>query len=47
MKVAIDTCSLLSMARYYLPFDKDARLYNLVKAKISSGELIVIDRVYE
>lgn len=46
MKVIIDTNSLLSLVRYYLPFDKNKILYNFIKAKIQSGEIILIDKVY-
>ena len=46
MKVIIDTNSLLSLVRYYLPFDKNKILYNFIKEKILSGEIILIDKVY-
>lgn len=47
MKAVIDTSSLLSLVRYYLPFDKKAVLFELIKNKISSGEIILLDAVYE
>lgn len=47
MKIVIDTCSLMAMVRYYMPFDKDKVFQNFVKQKITDGELIVIDRVYD
>ena len=47
MKVIIDTNSLLSLVRYYLPFDKSKLLFNLFREKIESGEIIIIDKVYE
>lgn len=47
MKVIIDTNSLLSLVRYYLPFDKDKILYNFIKNKIRSGEIIIIDKVHQ
>ena len=47
MKVIIDTSSLLSLVRYYLPFDKSNTLNNFIKAEIECGNLIVIDLVYE
>jgi len=47
MKVAIDTNSLLSLVRYYLPFDSGAILFNFIKEKIEVGEIIIIDKVYE
>ena len=47
MKVVIDTNSLLSLVRYYLPFDKNSILLNFFKSKIEEGEIIIIDKVYE
>ncbi len=34
MKVIIDTSSLLALVRYYLPFDDDNVLFDLIKEKI-------------
>ena len=47
MKVVIDTSSLLSLVRYYLPFDKQKVLFELIKFKIASGEVLVIDKIIE
>ena len=47
MKVVIDTNSLLSLVRYYLPFDKNSVLHNFFKKKIETGEIILIDKVFE
>jgi len=47
MKVVIDTNSLLSLVRYYLPFDKKEVLYQFFKKKIEKGEIIIIDKVLE
>lgn len=47
MKVVIDTSSLLSLVRYYLPFDKKAILFEEFKTKISSGEILVIDKIID
>jgi hypothetical protein len=47
MKVVIDTNSLLSLVRYYLPFDKKSVLFDFVKEKITNGEIIIIDKVLE
>jgi len=47
MKVAIDTNSLLSLVRYYLPFDKNSVLFSFIKEKIASGEIIIIDKILE
>lgn len=47
MKVVIDTNSLLSLVRYYLPFDKSMVLFQFFKRKIETGEIIIIDKVFE
>ena len=47
MKVIIDTSSLLSLVRYYLPFDKNTKLFDFVKSEFESGNLILIDAVYQ
>lgn len=47
MKVVIDTNSLLSLVRYYLPFDKKGVLFNFFKIKIEKGEIIIIDKVFQ
>jgi len=45
MRILIDTSSLLSLVKYYLPFDKNTVLFNFFKNKIALGEIIVIDKV--
>lgn len=47
MKVVIDTNSLLSLVRYYLPFDKKSVLFQFIKSKIENGDIIIIDKVLE
>ncbi len=47
MKVVIDTSSLLSLVRYYLPFDKQKILFETIKAKIADGEIVVIDKIID
>lgn len=47
MTVIIDTNSLLSLVRYYLPFDKNSVLFDFIKTKIQRGEIIIIDKVLE
>jgi hypothetical protein len=47
MKVVIDTNSLLSLVRYYLPFDKKGVLFQFFKTKIEQGEIIIIDKVFQ
>ena len=46
MKVIIDSNSLLSLVRYYLPFDKNSVLFDLIKSRIEQGEIIIVDAVY-
>lgn len=47
MKAVIDTSSLLSLVRYYLPFDNHDILFNLIKNKIETKEIIILDAVLE
>lgn len=47
MKVIIDTSSLLSLVRYYLPFDVNYKLYDFIKQEIAIGNIVVIDAVLE
>tara|TARA_R110002049_G_scaffold114927_1_gene266609 strand:+ start:21130 stop:21696 length:567 start_codon:yes stop_codon:yes gene_type:complete len=47
MKVIIDTSSLLSLVRYYLPFDQKTKLFEFIKSEFKNGNLIIIDAVYE
>ncbi len=47
MKVVIDTSSLLSLVRYYLPFDKQKVLFEIIKAKIADGEIVIIDKIID
>lgn len=47
MIIVIDTSSLLSLVRYYLPFDKKKVLFEIIKTKIAKGEILVIDKIIE
>lgn len=47
MRVVFDTSSLLSLVRYYLPFDKNKILFGFIESKVKSGEIIILDKVYE
>ena len=47
MKVVIDTSSLLSLVRYYLPFDKKTILFQVFREKIANGEILVIDKIID
>ena len=42
MRVAIDSNSLLALVHYYLPFDTNDVLYNLVKEKIQSKDIAIL-----
>lgn len=46
MRVAIDTSSLHALVRYYLPFDRDQRLYRFIQQKAEAGEILIIQEVY-
>jgi hypothetical protein len=45
MKVVIDTSSLLSLVRYYLPFDKEGKLIPFFERSIAEGSIVVLDRI--
>lgn len=47
MKVVIDTSSLISLVRYYLPFDKSNILFDFIKAKVECQEIIILDAVFQ
>jgi len=47
MQVVIDTSSLLSLVRYYLPFDKNLILFNFIKGRIEVGEIVILDAILE
>lgn len=47
MRALIDTSSFLSLVRYYLPFDKKGVLFEVIKKKLETGEIILLDAVYE
>jgi len=42
-----DTSSLVSMVRYYLPFDAQGKIYRHVKTAIESERIILIDAVLD
>jgi hypothetical protein len=45
MNAIIDTSSLRALVRYYLPFEKDSSLKNLIRNKIENNELTILDSV--
>lgn len=46
MKAVIDTSSLVSLVRYYMPIDKSGYLFEGIKSKIIEGEILLLDAVY-
>ena len=45
MAIVVDTCSLVSLAKNYLPLDDNGSLLSFVKEKISSKEWILLDAI--
>lgn len=43
MDYYFDTSSLVALARYYHPFDKENHLYDYVEAKFLGKELVILD----
>lgn len=44
--LVVDTSSWISLARYYLPFDKDEILKGILIKKLEAKEIILIDEVF-
>ena len=47
MKAVIDTSSLVSLVRYFIPFDKEGKLKVFLEENILSGKIIVLEQVVE
>lgn len=47
MMFIFDTSSFVSLARYYLPFDSQKKIYQHVKTSVEAGRIILIDAVLE
>ena len=47
MKVIIDTNSLISLVRYYLPFDSNKIFYDFIKTQLANAEMMITDKVFE
>ena len=45
MKAVFDTSSLLSLVKYYLPFDDNLTLLGQIEEHLVSGDMIIIDEV--
>lgn len=42
----IDTCSLMAIARYYLPIKDEVKLLRFVESKFRSGELVLLSSIH-
>lgn len=40
-----DTSSLVALARYYHPFDKDGQLFDFVRNKFHNKEIVILDAI--
>lgn len=47
MRALVDTSSLLILVKYYLHFDKKGVLLEVIKRKFETGEIILLDAVYD
>lgn len=47
MRTLVDTSSLVSLARYYHPFDSTEALNEFLNSEITSGNIIVLDKIAE
>lgn len=47
MRTLVDTSSLVSLARYYHPFDSTDALCEFLSSEIASGNIIVLDKIAE
>ena len=47
MKAVIDTSSLVSLVRYYLPFDTEGKLKAFLEERVEAKELIILEQVVD
>ena len=47
MAIVIDTCSLVMIAKNYLPLDKDGQLHSFLEGAFASKELMLLDVILE
>ena len=45
MKYLFDTSSLLAISRYYLPFDREKKLYKRICARFLAGDIVILDTI--
>jgi hypothetical protein len=43
----VDTSSWLSLAKYFLPFDRNSLLKNVLSKKLEVKEIVIIDKVFD
>jgi hypothetical protein len=46
MVVIVDTCSLLALSKFYLPFDDEQVLYDFVETQYNARKFIIIDAIH-
>ena len=44
-RIVVDTCSLVMIAKNYLPLDKDGQLYSFLEEAFSRKDLMLLDAV--
>lgn len=47
MVVIIDACSLVELARYYIPFDDEGVLSNFIQTKFAIKEFVLLDKIFD
>ena len=47
MAIVVDTCSLVMIAKNYLPLDKDGCLFTFLKDVFYKRELLLLDAILE
>lgn len=45
--VIVDTCSLVYLSRFYLPFDKDGKLIRFLENQFRQGNLVMLDAIFD
>lgn len=45
MEYYFDTSSLVALARYYHPFDKDGKLFGFIHTKFQNKEIVILDAI--
>lgn len=45
MEYYFDTSSLVALARYYHPFDKEGKLFGFIRTKFQNKEIVILDAI--